>query len=245
MSRDPSRRLWRAGLLLLTTAVVAAVLPGRWQFLTGAVAGSAPTAQPPCPQGQTIPVMDSPHISDAVGNVSYNSVPPTSGPHYSFTVTAGSYDDPVPAGLAVHALEHGHVVINHAPHVRPEVLSDMRRLVAARSHQVLIAPYPGLPGDMALTSWGCLLVLPRYEPDTVLSFVEQTSGRYEHGWRTVASVRTIGRPGSGARVAGVLTAATAPTRHAVQEQHAWVVAGPPQRRATPDRDVAPRDRPRR
>lgn len=50
----------------------------------------------------------------AVGTkVSYNSNPPTSGPHYAEWEKAGIYDKPLQDGKLVHSLEHGYVIISY------------------------------------------------------------------------------------------------------------------------------------
>src|SRR6266498_2232576 len=100
--------------------VAAALLAGAWRPLAGSAAGSvtgsvADRDPPRCPQGETIAILHSPHVSQArAATVRYNSVPPTSGPHFAFTVAPGVYRSPVPDGLTVHALEHGHVAVQYA-----------------------------------------------------------------------------------------------------------------------------------
>ncbi len=45
--------------------------------------------------------------------VAYNSVPPTSGDHWSTTVPCGFYIQDVPDELIVHNLEHSNIVVSY------------------------------------------------------------------------------------------------------------------------------------
>jgi hypothetical protein len=47
----------------------------------------------------------------------WNSSPPTSGPHFGQPAVWGSYDEPIPLVQTVHNLEHGGVVIHYGPKV--------------------------------------------------------------------------------------------------------------------------------
>ena len=58
----------------------------------------------------------------------YRTVPPTSGPHSPRVVVPGIYRDAVPEELQVHALEHGHVLVQYAPDVPPGDVEKLERL---------------------------------------------------------------------------------------------------------------------
>lgn len=97
------RWAWRAGTGIVLLAVAGALLAGPYQFLLGNVAGS--TAEParlaPCLPGEPVEIMDSPHISETEAeSVGYNTLPPTSGPHYPFVAATGAYDRPIPTATA-------------------------------------------------------------------------------------------------------------------------------------------------
>jgi hypothetical protein len=181
------RWAWRAGAAAVAAlTAAAALLTGPYQALFGTVAGSDAEAarEAPCLPGDPVPIMDSPHISESeVGSVSYNSMPPTSGPHFAFTVAPGVYDTPVPDGLAVHALEHGHVVIRYADSLPDREVAALARVARRYGADVVLAPYPEVAG-IALTAWGRFDLLDRYDEDRVIGFVEALRGRYDHGWTT-------------------------------------------------------------
>lgn len=188
MSSTVTRRqrwAWRGGAAGVVVVAVAALLAGPYQSLFGTVAGSNSqgTRDAPCLPGRSVPIMDSPHISESeAGSVEYNSLPPTSGPHFAFTATPGVYDTPVPDGLAVHALEHGHVVIRYADSLPDREVDALARIARRNGADVLLAPYPPLVDGIALTAWGRIDLLERYDEARVVEFVEALRGRYDHGW---------------------------------------------------------------
>ncbi|WP_344386502.1 DUF3105 domain-containing protein [Asanoa iriomotensis] len=127
--------------------------------------------------------MDSPHISQAeASDVRYSSEPPTSGPHFPFTVTPGVYEDSVPDALIVQALELGDVAVLYAPATPPDLIGSMRRFARTHPADVVMAPHPGVHKGVALTGWGCLLRMSMFDEATATLFVTQVAGRYVHGW---------------------------------------------------------------
>jgi hypothetical protein len=184
MTTGTTRWVWRAGTLAVLVALLTALALGPYRtLLIGSVAGSRAEDRPaPCLPGQSVPIMDSSHITQAeAASVRYNSDPPTSGPHFAFVAAPGRYGSPVPDGLTVHALEHGHVAIQYeaqAPAPTVAALADIARRYPA---DVLLAPRPGLTG-IALTAWGRIDRLSAVDGGRVVAFVEALRGRYDHGW---------------------------------------------------------------
>jgi len=176
---------WRAGFLATVLLAATALLAGPYQFLLGSAAGS--TAQParaaPCLPGVAVDIMDSPHVAQAAAaTVDYHTIPATSGPHFAFTAATGAYRRPVPEGLTVHALEHGHVAIQYAPGTSRLQVERLERLARRYPADVILAPYPALDHGIALTAWGQLDRLDRYDQTRITRFVEALRGRYQHGW---------------------------------------------------------------
>jgi Protein of unknown function (DUF3105) len=199
--------------------IAAATLVGQWRSLTATAAGSVATDRVfACLPGVSVPILPSPHVSQAdIAHVHYNSTPPTSGPHLSFVVAPGVYDDPVPDGLSVHAMEHGHVIVHHARGIPADELANLRRLARRYSRDVVLAPYPNLPSPIALTAWGRIETLDHFDESRVITFIERLRGRYNHGWARPddcsprgAQPHTAARVGSaeqfeGGRLAGSVT----------------------------------------
>jgi hypothetical protein len=181
------RPAWRTVTLAVLLGALTVLVAGRHELLFGIAAGPAAGQPPaaPCLPGEPVPVMDSPHIPPAeAGAVEYSSVPPTSGPHYPFTVATGLYRDPVPAGLSVHAMEHGHVVIQYAPTLPDGELAELTRLAKRYGADVILAPHPALERGIALTAWGRIDTLEGYHEGRIVAFVERLRDRYRHGWTT-------------------------------------------------------------
>lgn len=184
MTNQRTRWLWRATLgVVLAVSLIAIAGLYRTRLVGAAIGSQAPENRPaPCLPGTAVPIMASPHIAPSEAHtVRYNSEPPTSGPHYSFVAATGIYPEPVPDGLAVHALEHGHVVIDYGVDTPA---ADLAALVAvAKRHpaDVLLRPRAGLTG-VALTAWSRLDRLDAFDRTRIEIFIERLAGRYDHGW---------------------------------------------------------------
>lgn len=181
---DWRRWAWRAGVAAVLLGMLGPVLATRSESLLGTVAGTADQGrEAPCLPGEPVEIMDSPHISAAEAEaVTYLSVPPTSGPHFAFPAAPGVYGAPVAEGLTVHAMEHGHIVIQYAPGTPDAVVADLTRLAKRYGADVLLAPYPPLAHGIALTAWGRIDLLDSYDEERIVRFVEALRGRYDHGW---------------------------------------------------------------
>lgn len=147
---------WRLAFMAGVAVLAALLVTGPYRLVFGAVAGSTAARRPaPCLPGRAVDVLDSPHVSPAqAASVRYDSLPPTSGPHYAFTVATGVYTSPVADGLTVHALEHGHVAIQYAPATPQDEVAALTRIARRYGADVVLAPYPELRHGIALTAWG-------------------------------------------------------------------------------------------
>jgi hypothetical protein len=175
-------------------------LVSQWRLITASVNGSvAPDRVSSCLPGTAVPILPSPHVSQAaIASARYDSSPPTSGPHFPFVVAPGVYDSPIPDGLALHAMEHGHIVVHYAAGIPPRDLESLRRLAKRYSRDVVLAPYPNLSAPVVLTAWARIDRLTTFDEARVTTFVEKLRGRYDHGWTgpdvcTGASVWSGGR----------------------------------------------------
>ncbi|MEN3360351.1 MAG: hypothetical protein V7637_4333 [Mycobacteriales bacterium] len=183
-ARRTRRWPWRVGTLVVGTVAIAVAVSGQWRLLAGSVTGSTPTGQTaPCLPGRAVQVMNSPHLSAAaLASVRYDSLPPTSGPHLGFTIAPGIYTAPLTEGLTVHAMEHGHVIVQYATGTPAGTVQDLRRLARRYPRDVILAPYPKLADGIALTAWGRIDLLDRYDEQRAAAFIEALRGRYIHGW---------------------------------------------------------------
>lgn len=182
-----TRLAWWAGVLTVSLLVGAEVLDRTWPIVLGTVVGSPAefTADPDDAglPGKAVPILDSRHIPvGEAESARYNSIPPTSGPHFTASPAPGLYDEPLPEGLQVHALEHGHVGIQYAVDTPASTVEALRRLGARYPGDVFVAPCPKLARGIALTAWGRLDTLDSLDEERVVRFVLGLRGRYDHGW---------------------------------------------------------------
>lgn len=181
------RWAWRGGTALLLAAVAAVLVTGNHQPLSGNVAGTEaePARESPCLPGQPVEIMDSPRIVPAQADeVRYNTVPPTSGPYFAFTVSPGIYGTPVPEGLTVSAMRRGMVIILYQPDLPQSDVAALEKLAKRYGNDVVLAPYPPLEQGVAVTAWGRLEFVQAHEENRIAAFVEALRGRYVHGWTT-------------------------------------------------------------
>jgi Protein of unknown function (DUF3105) len=201
VSTRSQRYAWRIAAALVWVGALTALLAGLGRFPVGAVTGSAVSSgavtggavsarYAPCLPGQEVPVLASPLIPAArLASVRYNSVPPTSGPHFAFTVATGIYSAPVSTGLTVSALERGHIVVQYAPGTSRATVRRLERLAKRYGKDIVLAPYPPLRDGVAVTAWGRIDVMNRYDDRRAATFVKRLRNRYVYGWTSADDCR--------------------------------------------------------
>jgi hypothetical protein len=120
-------------------------------------------------------------------HVPYTTQPATSGPHSAFVVEPGVYRAAIPDEIAVHDLEHGHVVVRYSPSIGTHALAALVDLARRYPRDVVLAPYPGLRKPIALTAWGRIETLQHADTAQMNAFVRGLRGRYDHGWHAGAA----------------------------------------------------------
>ncbi|HKY50444.1 MAG TPA: DUF3105 domain-containing protein [Candidatus Limnocylindria bacterium] len=107
----------------------------------------------------------------------YNSVPPTSGEHYSAPAAPapwGIKDTTLPNEVTTHNLEHGGVVIaynNLTPSEVDELKSIVRQLVSGGFPKIILEPYPDLKdAKVALTAWTWIHKLQSVDQTQIVRF---------------------------------------------------------------------------
>ncbi len=121
------------------------------------------------------------HIQPSqAGAFSYNSDPPTSGPHFSSLAQGGWHDEPVQKELVIHNLEDGYVAIWYRPNLPEAQKAQLRGLVTELGDKVIAAPYEGLETPIVLTAWTRLDALPAYDDQRIRNFVAAYRGTDHH-----------------------------------------------------------------
>jgi len=150
-------------------------------LLLGAVALILPACDLPSgmarfsdPGIETFPDEGNDHVP--VGTpITYNTDPPTSGPHYPDPQEGGYYMIAIAPGFLVHSLEHGAVVLYYNPLTTSN--SQRSHLKAlAKAHpgsfsQVVAVPRNDPTYPIILTAWTHRLRLADYDADRIDGFV--------------------------------------------------------------------------
>lgn len=104
-------------------------------------------------RSQEVPILGRDHIALGTIYTSYNSNPPTSGPHYASPAPAQFYDEELPDEQLVHNLEHGNIWIAYKPDL-PKNLIDA--LKGFSGWNIIVSPRSKNDTDIALVAWGRL-----------------------------------------------------------------------------------------
>ena len=134
--------------------------------------------------GEEVATLDATHIPyPGAPHAPYSSVPPTSGAHVPQTVAPGIYRDALAEELQVHALEHGHILIQYAPGTPRAQVRVLETIARRYPRDVVVAPYGKLEAGIAVTAWGRIARFAHADVDAIVAFVKAFRGRYNHGWR--------------------------------------------------------------
>ena len=141
-------------------------------------------ASPPKPQGgdlanvKTMPDEGRWHLHPGE-HWTYDSFPPTSGPHDPVPTPPGFYRKRQPPEKLVHALEHGNIVIYYA-HPASEVMARLKKWAktdTGRFDGVIVTPLPGLGSEVILTAWTKLLRLKPFDLHQAEAFLHAFRGK--------------------------------------------------------------------
>lgn len=94
----------------------------------------------------------------------YESATPTSGAHDSRATACGTYRDPLEPSLAVHALEHGAVVLWYDAS-RPELADELAAATEKWDSHVLISANTSLQEPIVATAWNRLKAYQPGDPE--------------------------------------------------------------------------------
>lgn len=152
-------------------------------FVYFASAGAGPTANvDPSRRGadttsRGYPSLGNRHISPAeVGSITYNSEPPSSGPHLSNVGPGGWHDESLPRELVVHNLEDGYMAIHYRPDLAQPQMEALRAFVerfhGEERRRVVAVPNPKLSTPLALAAWTRVDELRTFDEARIRSFAD-------------------------------------------------------------------------
>lgn len=130
--------------------------------------------------GTFVPSLGNAHIQLATDpHPPYNSEPPTSGPHLPYLAPWGIHTRPIQKELQVHNLEDGGVMVQYNCEC-PELVAKLAEVVGRYKDHVILAPYPGMKGKIALTAWTRIDILDEFDKARIVRFIEAHKGKDHH-----------------------------------------------------------------
>ena len=128
------------------------------------------------------------HVAELPKGFKYNSIPATSGPHYTQPngpAIWNIYDQPVPQLALVHNLEHGGVVVQYGDQVPAETVQAIADWYAEDPLGLVVAPLPSelaeerpeLRKKIALTAWTDLMTCSTFNEEAFSDFRDDFRGR--------------------------------------------------------------------
>jgi hypothetical protein len=130
--------------------------------------------------------------------LSWNSNPPTSGPHYPIWAGFQIYGDPVPRGFYLHSMEHSAVVLAYNCDLVTAAGGDCASLAGQLAqyrtnrpkdplcadvvhNRIIVTPDPALDVPFAAAAWGHMIKADCFDMAEVDDFVSQFYGmNYEN-----------------------------------------------------------------
>ncbi len=156
--------------LLVWVSAIVAVVFGIY-YLSGASANKARDA----------PSLGNRHIRvGASHTITYNTDPPTSGPHYPTIVRWGVHQRPIDKGFQVHNLEDGGVLVQYNCSDCPELVKKLKSIVRGYPKFVILAPYPAMKHRIALTAWGKIDTFETFDEKRITGFIKAFRGIDHH-----------------------------------------------------------------
>jgi Protein of unknown function (DUF3105) len=143
---------------------------------------------------QEFPGVSRAHINDPSARPkSWNSFPPTSGPHYVTPAVYGFYAEPVELARILHGLEHGGVYVLYGPKTPTDTAERLREIYDRDPRGLVVAPLRRLGSAIALGAWisdspgsddkgtGILAKCPELDKGAVDAFIDAYRGRGPEG----------------------------------------------------------------
>jgi len=108
--------------------------------------------------------------------VAYATATPTSGPHSPGAPRCGVSSQQLPPELAVHALEHGSVVIWYQAGLAGDDVAKLRETINRFDDRVILSPNAQLDRPIVATAWNRLKAYEGPDPE-IEEFIETYRGR--------------------------------------------------------------------
>ncbi len=168
---------------LLPTAIILGV--GVWLLSKGA--GSTPPVDETKPLpvsrkvegAQEFKIVERSHVAVGTTVTTYNSNPPTSGPHWPAPAKNGVYDNQLPDEQLVHNLEHGYIWISYRPNkdatdsagISSDEKKKLTEIVAGDNWKIILVPREQDETKIALAAWGRILKMNNLDEGKIKEFI--------------------------------------------------------------------------
>jgi len=110
-----------------------------------------------------------------VPNPTFAVNPPAGGDHLAGVADSDVYSgNSVPDdGLLVHSLEHGYIVLWHAPDLPANQKQRLVAFAEQRDPDVIVTERADMPVPVSATAWGHRLLCPDVQPDALKRFFDE------------------------------------------------------------------------
>ena len=125
--------------------------------------------------GQKFPDQGGDHIDLGDDHPLYNSVPATSGWHFSALFAPASWDvytEAIPDEVLIHNLEHGGIGTHYNCPNGCDELVDQLTTLARDGGKIVMSPYPEMETRIALTAWNFLDAFDDFDEDRIKDFID-------------------------------------------------------------------------
>ncbi len=114
------------------------------------------------------------HLAVGTTFSGYPTLPPYAGPHWEVPSRCGIYEQQQPIEAMVHSMEHGVILFHFQPDLfRANEVTEMRIVASGllrEGRRLIMTPNRQMDSAVVLTSWGRILELDSFEPETVEAF---------------------------------------------------------------------------
>lgn len=168
---------------LLPTAIILGV--GVWILSRGVGSTSSVDDTRPLPVSrhvagvQEFKIVGREHVPVGSKVTTYNSNPPTSGPHWPVPAKNGVYDNQLSDEQLVHNLEHGYIWISYplakeatdSAGISSDEKKKLSEIVAGDNWKMILAPREQDDVKIALAAWGRLLKMNSLDEGKIKEFI--------------------------------------------------------------------------
>ncbi|MCH7541746.1 DUF3105 domain-containing protein [Patescibacteria group bacterium] len=128
--------------------------------------------------GETITEQGREHLSQgSTQHESYNSNPPTSGPHWPNLTQCKLYTQEVADEGVIHSLEHGAVWINYKDKDDKELVEQLTGLAEKNSSKIILSPRSSNDSNIAVVSWVKILKLESFDEQQISDFINANKNK--------------------------------------------------------------------